>query len=167
MRRFIPFLLLISFYRCDQTLPGFSFAAIDESEMTALQKRWYRPKQFNRHSGPKLFEERQSIWVSYKPRKKHYTEAYAISLSRKSLGWIEIDLKNMMLNPETDFLVNKFGKLQKGKYLLRVAYDNEIMDSIYFEIINESDQLKDYIDYDAPLSVVLDEAEDDIRLYSR
>ncbi len=167
MRKLTVLLLVLIASQCDRTLPGFAFAAIDDREMTALQKRWYQPGRFVRHGGPQLFEEKQAIWVSYKPAKINYKRAYAISLSKKSLGWIEIDLKNMMLSPDSDFLVNNFGHLEKGKYLLRVAFDNEILDSILFEIINESDQMKDYIDYDAPLSVVLDDTQDDIRLYSR
>lgn len=159
--------IFLSFSHCSPEKQGFAFAQVDESAMDLLQKKYYQPRRFNRYNPPVIFGEDKTLWFSFYPSTKAYDRPYAVSLSRKSLGWSEIELKNLILSPETDYIINNYDALPKGHYLLRIALDDEILDSVAFEVINEHEQLEDYIDYDAPLELVEDTEVDDIRLHSR
>ncbi|MES0489958.1 MAG: hypothetical protein ABUK01_08210 [Leptospirales bacterium] len=147
--------------------PGtFAFFPADESELTEMQQPYYYPPQFNRFTPPILFSENRTVWMAYKPDMRDYQSPYALSLSKESLGWIEINLQNHTLLPDSKYIVNKYENLSVGKYLLRVAHDNETLGSIEFEIISDASQTEDYIDYEAPIEVVLDAESDDIRMLS-
>jgi hypothetical protein len=113
------------------------------------------------------FNENQTLWFSYKPGNINFKQPYAISLSKKSLGWIEIELKNVNLIKETGYLVENYPQLKSGKYLITIAMGKEILSSIEFEVINERDQRENYIDYEMPLDVALDSDADDLRALSR
>ena len=169
MRKWMTAVVLasLSLAYCSSGKQGFAFAQVDETAMNVLQKKYYQPRRFNRYSPPVIFGEDKTLWFAFYPAQKVYDRPYAVSLSRKSLGWSEIELKNLNLSSEIDYLINNYGALPKGRYLLRVALDDEILDSIAFEVINENEQLEDYIDFDAPLDLVENKEVDDIRLYSR
>ncbi|MDH4262917.1 MAG: hypothetical protein OEV78_07735 [Spirochaetia bacterium] len=127
----------------------------------------YVPREFRKYNAPIQFNENRSLWFAYKPGKINYKSPYAVSLSKKSLGWIEIDLKNIHLSKTIGYIVDDYPELKYGKYLLTVALEHNILDSIEFEILKEGDQKDDFIDYDLPLSVVLDSDADDLRALSR
>jgi len=76
-------------------------------------------------------------------------------------------LKNLHMSRSIGYLVNNYPELKKGKYKLTVALENSLLDSIEFEILKKGDQKDDFIDYDLPLSVVLDSDADDLRALSK
>ena len=162
----LSFLVFFSAF-CMKKSGGFAFHAVNDSKFTPLQKMIYLPRQFTKYQNPIQFNENLNIWFTYEPSKHDYHQPYAVSLSRKSLGWIEIDLKNLHLSNKIGYLVNNYPELKHGQYLLTVALENKILSSVEFEIIKEGDQRNDYIDYDLPLSVVLDSEADDLRVLSR
>jgi len=166
MHRWLFIVVLISF-SCAGDAGKFAFHPVDEQRFNDIQRVWYTPSHFTRFTPPILFDENKTIWFSYKPDKVNYKEPYAISLSRRSLGWIEIDLKNVMLNSEVGYIVENYPDLETGEYLLRIAFNDEIIGSTTFEVIRDHDQKSEFIDYDLPLEVVLDTEADDIRMLSR
>lgn len=167
MKGIVLVFLSIFLINCKEKGNDFAFYPVDESSLSQMQKQFYYPRYLNHYKQPILFSENRNIWFSYNPPEKNYKEAYAISLSKKSLGWIEFDLKNQKLDFNVKYLINNYANLPSGKYLLRVALNNEILGSVTFEVIAEEDKEDDYIDYEAPLDVVLENDTDDIRRYSR
>ncbi|MDH4198832.1 MAG: hypothetical protein OEV66_00485 [Spirochaetia bacterium] len=170
MRRlFFPLVLTVCnvfLISCAKNHGSFAFHSVDERRFTEFQKKNYIPGNFNKYTSPIQFGENQTLWFAFQPGKISH-EKYAISLSRKSLGWIEIDLKNLEIPKKIAYLIDNYPNLQAGKYLLTVALRNEILNSIEFEIINERGQRDDFIDYDLPINVVLDSDGDDLRDLSR
>ena len=167
MRKFIIMLLPALFINCGQNKGVFAFFPADESALTQMQKTYYHPPQFIRFQPPILFPENRTVWVAYNPGVINYKTPYAISLSQKSIGWIEMNLKNQLLPAGSKYLVNQYTNLSAGKYLLRVAHNNKIIGSVSFEVITDDKRNEDYIDYDAPIDVVFDTEADDIRVLSR
>lgn len=152
---------------CSKNSGSFAFHPIDDSRLTPFQKKLYVPTRFTKYRQPVQFNENQTLWFSYKPGNINFKQPYAISLSKKSLGWIEIELKNVNLIKETGYLVENYPQLKSGKYLITIAMGKEILSSIEFEVINERDQRENYIDYEMPLDVALDSDADDLRALSR
>jgi len=166
MPKVVIFILSIFLMNCGAKPGTFAFFPADESALTEIQQPYYYPPQFNRFTPPILFSKNRTVWVAYKPDMRNYESPYALSLSKESLGWIEINLQNHLLLPESKYIVNKYEGLAVGKYLLRVAHANKILGSIEFEVISDDSQTEDYIDYEAPIQVVLDRETDDIRMLS-
>lgn len=160
-------ILVISQIFCMEKTGSFAFHSIKESKLTSFQKSMYLPREFKKYRAPIQFDEKINLWFAYTPAKVSYKSPYAVSLSKKSLGWIEIDLKNLHLSQKIGYLVDSYPELKNGKYLMTVALENKILNSVEFEIIKEGDRKDDFIDYDMPLSVVLDSDADDLRILSR
>lgn len=167
MYRLVYLLFPVLLLHCGESKGTFAFFPANESALTEMQKTYYYPPRFNRFQSPILFSENRTIWVAYRPASRSYSSPYALSLSQKSLGWMEINLKTQSLAKGSKYLVNRYKNLPAGKYLLRVAHDNRIVDSIEFEVTMEESSREDYIDYDAPVEVVMDSEPDDIRLLSK
>lgn len=163
---FVVFLAFIT-SSCWDNSGSFSFHSINEHKFTEFQRKNYIPRTFHKYKSPVQFNEDETLWFAYEPSKVVNNGIYAVSLSRKSLGWIEIDLKNVKFSRKTGYLIDNYPKLKSGRYLLTVAIDNTILNSVEFEILKQSDQREDYIDYDMPLNVVLDSDVDDLRALSR
>jgi len=165
----ILIVLLAGFFfsYCGKSSGSFAFHAVNDQNFTEFQKKVYSPREFKKYHDPILFNENQHLWFSYEPAKVEYKIPYAVSLSKKSLGWIEIDLKNVHLSRNIGYLVDSYPDLKFGKYKLTVALKDKILNSIEFEILKEGDQKDDFIDYDMPLSILMDSDADDLRALSR
>ncbi|MDH5716875.1 MAG: hypothetical protein OEZ22_04455 [Spirochaetia bacterium] len=152
MKKFFNVVLLgiLISLNCSQKKGTFSFFPVDMSSLTDLQKKWYQPSLYKQYQNPIFFEENKTIWYAYKPSNLQYNKIYAISLLKKTLGYIEIDLKNQRLSHEIGHLIDNLENLEIGHYALKIAYEGKIMDEIYFEIIESSD--KSNIDYDISIS---------------
>lgn len=141
----------------------FSFFAADMSDLTLLEKKFYRPSEFKKMRAPVSFETDDVIWFAYEPPSPDASALYAVSLQRKSLGYVEIDLRNLRLALGTDQLIDKFENLETGEYLLKVAADGKVLSQTSFSILEDS--ASDVVDYDAPAD---DDAEaDEIIAFSR
>lgn len=166
------FILLSSFYSCTEKKSAFAFFPMDDSELDFIQNKYFHPPLFKYYKPPINFSENKAIWFSYNPPKISREIPYAVSLSRKSLGWIEIDLRAVQLKKNSNYLVNFYKDLEPGEYQITVALDRQKLGSVVFQIKPESN--KSRIDYDAPLEESAgfsenpdDEIEDDIQYYSR
>ena len=144
----------------------FAFFAADQQQLNNLEEKLYQPRRFKKFKPPISFAQDKTLWYIYKPDTKDYKLPYAISLQKKSLGYIEIDLKNKMLSPEVGGFIDLFEDLEVGHYAIKIAYKNLVIDEIKFSI--ERKENPDSIDFDAPIS---DDPEsddiDDIEFYSK
>lgn len=136
----------LGFIYCGKKETSFSFRAVDPLEKNSLEQTLYRPGVFRqiKHGTP-VFDKGKILWIAYTPAKSKYDKPYAVSLSRKSLGYIEINLRNRMLDPAVGSIVDKYEDLDEGDYLLRVALSGEVIDQIYFRIVKtENDSAVNY-----------------------
>ena len=164
-------ILLFSMLFCAEEEPGmFAFFPAEMSELDSLGKNHYRPKWFKKYRSGTSFPSDKTLWFTWKPSAPDTTLPYAISLSRKSLGFNEIDLRNSTIRPGVGAIVDYYENLEPGQYLLRVAYKNTVQDSVYFDIVSTVGP--GLVDYETPVEIPFEsltsETEyDDIREYSR
>ena len=78
------------------------------------------------------------------------------------MGFVEIDLKKKMLEAETSSLKDRFVRLSPGKYRLQVAFEEEVIDSIEFDVLPEEGYSVESPNIDKD-----QEEKDDIIKYSR
>ena len=165
MRFSILILLVLTSTFCSKTRGTFAFFSADQSQLNVNQQKWYQPRRCKKFKPPASFQQSKILWYFYTPGTTHFQKPYAMSLSQKSLGWVEVDLKNQELNSE-GAIIDQFTGLEPGKYLLRIAYENEVIDRYEFEIV--PDENKDTIDFSAAVTSTSDlEEVDDILLYSK
>ncbi len=165
--RSVFFLIFIFFYSCDTKEPSFSFFPVNQSDLDHVQSQYFHPPSFRIFQDPITFEENKIIWFAYRPNEINRELPYALSLSRKSLGWVELDLRAHRLETNTEYITNYYKDLEPGEYLLTVALKNKKLGSVIFHIIPERGE--EIIDYDAPLAEAdsVDTPSDDILYFSQ
>lgn len=164
------FILSFAFLQCTEEKSGvFGFFAADMSELDAMSRSNYRPRWFKKYTEETSFPSDKTLWFIWKPQNPDTSLPYAISLSRKSLGYNEIDLRNAAIREGVGGIVDYFENLEPGQYMLRVAYKNSVLDYVYFDIVPATGPGE--VDYEVPVEIPFDTmaAEqdfDDIREYS-
>lgn len=156
------------FSSCQYKKGDFAFHVSDQEDWSEIQKSLYRPKEFKKLRLPISFGKDKNIWFVYRPALPRWKKTYAISLSQKTLGYNEIELRNQVLKRSNQVLLDNFENLEEGKYLLRIAYNNKVIDSIEFEV-RPPEQNKE-IDYEAPLieeDSFAQKQKDDILFFSK
>ncbi|RME88951.1 MAG: hypothetical protein D6767_09300 [Candidatus Hydrogenedentota bacterium] len=164
MRLFLFILLSIFLVACQKQTSGFAFFPADESELSPLEKKLFTPTRFKRLREPISFPSSLAIYYLYQPESPHYGEVYAISLSKFSLGWVEVDLYNQRLDGTRGALFGKLEDLDPGRYLLRIAYENKVIDKIEFSI--QENRESDEPDFSTDILANANDA-DDILQYSQ
>lgn len=157
---------------CQKKTGVFAFSVVEHNsvllrESEAIEES-YQPKVFRRKKNPIVFPQGSDVWCLYAPASPRSGKTYALSLSKKTLGYNEIDLRNQILNRSQRTLLQKYSSLPVGHYLLRIALENKVIDSVAFEI--RPDEKNHVIDYEAPLREEQPNASqqrDDILYYSR
>lgn len=163
---FVAF-FLISTTNCSGKKPGeFAFFLADQSELTLVEKINYTARRFNRFKQPASFDEDKILWIYYKPQGMFAGGEYLLSLYRRSLGWIEIESRMLKFDPRRGGIIDYYNDLTPGKYLIKVAKDNEVIDTYRFDIFETGGN---EIDYEADLREAPGDIEefDDIRHYSQ
>jgi hypothetical protein len=87
---------------------------------------------------------------------------FVVTLEKESMGFVEIDLKKKTLEAETNSLKDRFIRLSPGKYRLQVAFEEEVIDSIEFDVLPEEGYSVESPNIDKG-----EEEKDDIIKYSR
>jgi len=158
----------IFLFNCSPSGHGFAFHITDR-QTSNLNVNWYQPRLFKKMRSPIIFAGKKVIWFAYVPKNRKYGNKYAISLSKKSLGWIEILLKNQILKKDVGMLIDFFDDLSDGKYLLRIANSEAVIDSAVFEV--QSSENNNVIDYNVSINKTIEnfdsENGDDILIFSR
>ncbi|MDH5719809.1 MAG: hypothetical protein OEZ13_04215 [Spirochaetia bacterium] len=141
LKKGIIVIFFILFAQSCSSKPGiFAFFPVDMSVLTAEQKIWFQPSDFRRFRDPIYFEKHHTVWYAYKPDSPKHGKTYAISLLKKSLGYIEVDIRNQALKKSTDYLVDRYDNLETGFYKLKIAVDNKVIDFVNFEIVESADK---------------------------
>ena len=148
-------LVIVLVFNCSRGgLGRFSFYALHDLELSAIEKKYFRPKVFKVKKDPIFFYEGETLWFCYYPSSPLYKQIYIISLSQKSIGWFEIDLKNQLLSPQNEALVSKFNNLNVGRYLIRIFKGLDIVDRIEFDVLPSKETVVlNYDEVDIPLEI--------------
>lgn len=151
---------------CGKSQGELAFSRPDESQMTEMEKTYFVPRRFHKIVEPAIFPEGGKLWFSYKPPLRLYgSRTYAFSLQKKSLGFIEIDLRNITLTPGITHLVDFYENLEPGDYLLKIADIDGLLMEYNFEIA-ENDSTRT-LDYDVDPDGQSSDTEDEIISLSR
>lgn len=162
----VLFFFLLS--SCQHKKGDFAFHVSDQQDWSEIQKSLYRPKEFKKLPLPISFDKDKNIWFVYRPALPRWKKTYAISLSQKTLGYNEIELRNQVLTRANKVLLDSFEGLLEGQYMLRIAYNDKVIDSVEFEV--RLPEQNNEIDYDAPLieeDSFVQKQRDDILFFSK
>lgn len=63
------------------------------------------------------------------------SKEFIVTLEKKSLGYVEIELKKKHIEPSTRYIKDRFTHLDEGKYRVNLVFGKNIIDTVYFEVI--------------------------------
>lgn len=154
------FLILILFLTFNCSNKGeFGWATTDDSEKSILEKEIYNVTDFKMTRKNLVFSPNETIHYIYTfESNQDQTLEYVVRLEKESMGFVEIDLKKKFVEPESSSLKDKFSNLEVGKYRLQIVLEQNVIDSIEFDVI---------ADEGYPLKEEISEIEDDILKYSK
>ena len=149
----------------DNAYDNFSFHALDKSELSDIERKWYSPKKFYRKKKPVIFYENENLWYCYQVNNPSPQTSYTISLSRKHHGWLEVEVERQNLNLGVNTFTGELGSLNQGRYLLQVFAKLKLLHKIQFDVFPNDQEI--VIDYDNLDIIQSEEVEDDIMFYSK
>lgn len=145
LRLAVPLLLGLITANCSSR-GKFAFAVADHTNLSVLEQHFYTPQRFERPQVKPIFESDDVLWFAYRPHSVRENEFYAVSLTKKNLGYQEIDLRNRTIATGVGHLIDHYTNLEEGEYRLRIAHNNKVIDQIDFVIVGDS--ASESIDYD-------------------
>lgn len=159
-------LLLFSFFsiiHCGPPSGEFGFATTNDEEIDIIEKELYNATDYIVTRNNLYFTPKDTIHYLYTFKRSPGSKEFVVTLQKESLGFVEIDLKKK--TPGEDGLIkDRFSNLEVGRYQLNLVYDQEVIDSVIFNVIYEegySSQL-DGLENDTE-----EKEEDEIIKYSR
>ena len=152
------FLVLFFIFNCSNK-GEFGWATTDDSEKSILEKEVYNVTDFKMTRKNLVFLPNETIHYIYTfESSPGEAVEYVVRLEKESMGFVEIDLKKKFVEPESTSLKDKFSNLEIGKYRLQIVLEQNVIDSIEFDVI---------ADEGYPLKEEISEIEDDIIKFSK
>ncbi|MBK8393967.1 MAG: hypothetical protein IPL26_01825 [Leptospiraceae bacterium] len=160
----ILFLVFISLIvNCGPSGGEFGWATTQDGEKSVLERELYMVTDFKMTRANLIFSPSDTIHYIYTfSRHPGELTEFIVTLEKESLGFVEIDLKRKLLESESNSLKDRFVGLSPGKYRLQVVYDQEVIDSIEFDVLPEEGFSIENVNIDKDK-----EETDDILKYSR
>jgi hypothetical protein len=160
----ILFIVLLAFIlNCGPSSGEFGWATTQDEDKSVLERELYMVTDFKMTRVNLIFSPSDTIHYIYTfSRHPGETTEFFVSLEKESLGFVEIDLKRKLIEAESTSLKDKFVRLSPGKYRLQVAFEQEVIDSIEFDVLPEEGY-----SLDTPNMEKDKEEPDDIIKYSR
>ena len=146
MRLALVLLVLGTILDCGRGRGRFAFTVADHQDLPVLQQHFFQPQRFVRFDTKPVFERDDVLWYAYKPVSPKANKFYGISLQKKSLGYLEVDLRNRTIADGVGLLIDHYKALEEGEYRLRIAYNDEVIDQIDFIVVGDS--VSESIDYE-------------------
>ncbi len=147
--KFVLFCFLL-FGNCAPATGEFGWAVTNDQGKDILEKSLMQITDYKMMRDNVIFSPRDTIHYVYKFKwglfQKNYSskDEFFVSLEKESLGFVEIELKKKFLDEDSYSLKDKFSNLEVGTYNLKIAYDEEVLDSVIFEVAPEEGyQLRD------------------------
>ncbi|PJZ68058.1 hypothetical protein CH373_04640 [Leptospira perolatii] len=132
------------FFSCLGMKGEFGWAIIDESQLDSLERKMTDVQEFTLTREKLVFPNDQTIVYLYKFSKTPSTNAETyVSLSRFQVGYNEVEVTRKRPDPYSSSIRGSFRNLPVGKYLLKVSYDDVVIDSVEFRVISHSETEED------------------------
>lgn len=162
-RFLLLFFCLLSFY-CSPSQGEFGWATTNNEGMDAFEKQFYIVTEYKMMKSNIFFSPTDKIHYVYKFGNFPVAGSeFIVVLEKESLGFVEIDLKKKLVEPESNSLRDNFEPLSVGKYRLKIVYDQETIDEVIFEVLPEGG----YYNLEVKDSDSQFEEQDEILKYSR
>ncbi|AOP33649.1 hypothetical protein A0128_07200 [Leptospira tipperaryensis] len=139
--KFLPAFLRISFLiltfvlstSCFKPTGDFGWAVMDEEKFNVLEKKIMTVGEYTITRENLIFPDDKTIHYIYRfSRSVPETAETYVSLSRFQLGYNELDVLRKRPNPISKTIEGSFQGLTPGKYLLKVAYEGDVIDEVEF-----------------------------------
>lgn len=165
---FVKYFILASFFLvllyCTPAQGEFGWAVTSDEDMDAFEKQFYIVTEYKMMRNNIYFSPTDRVHYVYKFGNLTVAGSeYIVVLDKKSLGFVEYDLKKKLVESESNSIRDSFDPLPVGEYRLKIVYDQDVIDTVYFEVLPESG----YYDLEAKDSDFQIEEQDDILKYSR
>jgi hypothetical protein len=158
------FMLLLFFQNCSEIKGEFGWATTSDEGKDILEKVNFKVTEFKMMRSNLIFSPNDTIHYVYKIQWNlfhgfKHREEFTVSLEKESLGFLEVEAKKKYLDAEDYTIRDTFNGLEIGRYILKIAYEGDVIDSVVFDVLPEEG-------YAVPEDR-LDEEPDDILRYSR
>lgn len=133
IRSFALVWLCASATACFKPTGEFGWALLDEDKFNVLEKKIMTVGEYTITRENLIFPDDKTIRYIYRfSRSVPETAETYVSLSRFQLGYNEMDVLRKRPNPISKTIEGSFQGLSPGKYLLKVAYEGDVIDEVEF-----------------------------------
>ncbi|HMV43619.1 MAG TPA: hypothetical protein PK079_14680 [Leptospiraceae bacterium] len=163
MIRFLLLILVVFIANCGPSKGEFGWATTQDENKNILEREIYTVTDFKMTRVNLIFSPSDTIHYVY-TFSRHPGEGskFIVTLEKESMGFVEIELKEKTIEPETNSLKDKFIRLNPGHYRVQVVFEEEVIDNIEFDVLPEEGYTVESVDLDNDK-----EEQDDIIRYSR
>lgn len=132
-------LLIISLtYNCGVPKGEFGWATTKLEDMELLEKHIQTITDYKMMRDELIFSPTDTIHYVYQFSRNPGPELdFHISLNRYELDYVEIDIKKKKPEPESLAIRDDFSLLKTGQYLLKIVYEGDTIDEVYFQVLPE------------------------------
>ena len=126
---------------CSPAKGEFGWAVSSNTEKGILEKELFVVTDYKMMRTGLIFSPADIVHYVYKfqwsPFQLNYSSSdeFFISLEKESLGFVEVDVKKKMIEPESYTLKDRFKSLEIGRYNLKVAFEGDVIDSVQFDVL--------------------------------
>ncbi|EKO13906.1 MULTISPECIES: LIC_12238 family plasminogen-binding lipoprotein [Leptospira] len=120
-------------WACFKPTGEFGWALLDEEKFNIIEKKIMTVGEYTVTRQNLIFPDDKTICYIYRFSRSvsESAETY-VSLSKFQLGYNEMDVLRKRPNPISQTIEGSFQGLSPGKYLLKVAYEGDVIDEVEF-----------------------------------
>ena len=147
--KFLFLLFIIFINSCGDQAGEFGFAVTQDAGKTDLELDLEKVNEYKMMKEKIIFSPKDTIHYVFRfaqnPLAPYSSkDEFSVSLEKESLGFVEIDLKKKFMNTDSTVLQDKFKNLDIGHYVMKISFEGELIDSVYFDVVpDEGYSLKD------------------------
>ena len=141
--KYLLLLLLFIFASCSTSVGEFGWA-VSEGERDRLDQKLFVITDYKMMRESLIFSPGDNIHVVYKFNSRPSAPVFFMALYKKSLSFVETDLRRVQYDAETMTLKAEFENLEVGEYIIKLATDDgEMFDSVMFGVLPQDGYLTD------------------------
>lgn len=155
--------LLALTLNCGAPKGNFGWATSLDEGISEIDKEFHVQTEYQMMREDLVFSPNETIHFVY-AFKSHVSakDEFYFSLNRKSIDYLEIDLRRKTIEEGASVIRDSFSGLEVGDYLLKVAYEGDVFDQVEFKVFPEDGYFTENLDRE-----LTGEIQDDIIRYSR
>jgi len=138
--KFLFLLLLVFLNSCGDQAGEFGFAVTQDAGKTDLELDLEKVNEYKMMKEKIIFSPKDTIHYVYRFAQNPLApygskDEFSVSLEKESLGFVEIDLKKKFMNTDSTVLQDKFKNLDIGHYVMKISFEGELIDSVFFDVV--------------------------------